>query len=124
MSDSYITAASTAHWNKFGYVFLKCKLIAAPAAKKVFLGRPWRAYARTVFIECEMGDHIRPEGWHNWGKIENEQTAFYGEYKSYGAGANPGSRVNWSKQLSKKEAKRYTLKNIFAGSAAWIPNSN
>ena len=73
--DSYITAASTPQSEEFGYVFKNCKLTAAPGVKKVYLGRPWRPYAATVFINCEFGNHIRPEGWHNWRNPENEKTA-------------------------------------------------
>lgn len=118
LSNSYITAASTTEKQAYGYVFLDCKLVADNAADKVYLGRPWRAYARTVFIRCEMGKHIRPEGWHNWGKTENEQTAFYAEYDNKGEGAATTGRVPWSRQLSGEEAEQYTTGKIFGG---WIP---
>lgn len=119
--NSYITAASTTPNQKFGYTFIDCKLIAAPEAEKVFLGRPWRPHARTVFIRTEMGNHIRPEGWDNWRNPGNEQTAYYAEYESRGEGANPAGRVKWSKHLSGKEAKQYTLANIFSGNTPWNP---
>ena len=120
-TDSYITAASTWPRQAFGLVFLNCKLTAAPEATKVYLGRPWRPHARTVFLSTEMGAHIRPEGWDNWRDPANEQTAYYAEYQSTGPGANPQGRVKWARQLTAKEAKRYTLKTIFAGNAAWEP---
>ena len=116
--NSYITAASTRPWRKFGFVFFDCKLIADTSAKKVFLGRPWRPNAKTVYINSEMGSHILKEGWDNWRNPENEKTALFAEYKSYGPGANAKERAKWSKQLTAKEAKQYTLKNIFDG---WIP---
>ncbi len=116
--NSYITAASTRPWRKFGYVFFDCKLIADTSAKKVFLGRPWRPAAKTVYINTEMGSHILKEGWDNWRNPENEKTVLYAEYKSFGPGANAEGRVKWSKQLTTKEAKQYTLQNIFDG---WIP---
>lgn len=118
LSNSYITAASTTQEQAYGYVFMDCKLEGNSEAEKVYLGRPWRAYARTVFIRCAMGKHIRPEGWHNWGKTENEQTAFYAEYGSTGAGGKAEGRVPWSRQLSAKEAKQYTDVKIFGG---WNP---
>ncbi len=113
MSNSYITAASTRPGQKFGFVFFDCKLIADTAAKKVWLGRPWRPYAKTVFIDTEMDNHIVPEGWDNWRNAANEQTVFYAEYNSTGAGANNKSRVNWSRQLTLKERKEYTTVHIF-----------
>lgn len=121
LSSSYITAASTPAWKQFGYVFLNCKLTANEEAKEVYLGRPWRAYARTVFIGCEMGAHIRAEGWENWRNPENEKTAFYAEYKNSGPGAATAGRVAWSHQLTKKQAAAYTTGRIFGD---WKPSKN
>src|SRR6187551_1090340 len=111
--DSYVTAASTPNGRKFGYVFLNCTLTAAPEATKVYLGRPWRIFAKTVFVNCEMGSHILPEGWHNWKKPEAEATTFYAEYNSKGVGANPSKRVQWSHQLT--DIKGYSVKEILNG---------
>ena len=119
--DSYITAASTPQSEEFGYVFKNCKLTAAPGVKKVYLGRPWRPYAATVFINCEFGNHIRPEGWHNWRNPENEKTARYAEFGNTGAGADTSGRVAWAKQLTNKEAMKYTPQNIFKESSNWYP---
>lgn len=107
--NSYITAASTPAGVTFGYVFRNCKLTAAPGVDKVYLGRPWRPYAATAFLNCEMGAHIVPVGWHNWGNAENEKTARYSEYGSKGPGANPKARAGWSTQLTEKEMRNYTL---------------
>ena len=111
--DSYITAASTPQNIEFGYVFKNCKLTAAPGVKKVYLGRPWRPYAATAFINCEFGNHIRPEGWHNWKNPENEKTARYAEFGNTGEGAKTEGRVAWAEQLTKKEVLKYTPENIF-----------
>lgn len=119
--NSYITAASTTQAQAFGFVFLNCKLTADPVAQKVYLGRPWRPYAKTVFINTSMEQHILPEGWHVWNNNENHLKTYYAEYGSSGPGFVKGSRVLWSKQLSKKEVKQYTLANIFKGTVAWIP---
>ncbi|GAE83888.1 pectinesterase family protein [Bacteroides reticulotermitis] len=120
--DSYITAASTPKVAEYGYVFKNCKLTASSDVKKVYLGRPWRPYAATVFLNCEFGKHIRIEGWHNWGNPENEKTARYAEYGNTGEGANIEGRVKWSKQLTKKDAGQYTLQNIFKEGSVWIPS--
>jgi len=120
-TNSYITAASTLSTQEFGFVFLNCKLLPDTSATKVYLGRPWRLYAYTAFINCEMGVHIVPEGWHNWNKPQAEKTARYYEYKSYGPGANPSARVQWSHQLTDEEAKRMTSRTILKGSDNWNP---
>lgn len=121
LSDSFITAAATPEYQRFGFVFFDCKLIADPAAKKVYLGRPWRPYAKTIFIRTDMGNQILPAGWDNWGNAANEKTVLYAEYGSTGSGGNTSKRVGWSKQLSAKEAKQYTLETIFSGQSVWIP---
>ncbi|MDI9865646.1 pectinesterase family protein [Flectobacillus sp. DC10W] len=113
LSDSYITAAATPDYQPYGFVFFDCKLTADSTAKKVFLGRPWRPACKTVFIRTEMGSHILPIGWNNWGNSANEKTVLYAEYQSTGEGANSTKRATWSRQLSKKELRNYTLENIF-----------
>ncbi|MFC3824478.1 MULTISPECIES: pectinesterase family protein [Niastella] len=120
LMNSYITAASTTMRQAYGFVFFDCTLIADTAAKKVLLGRPWRPHARTVYLHTKMGEHIAAAGWDNWRNPENEKTAYYAEYKSAGPGANATGRVGWSHQLTKKEAKQYTLKNIFGN---WMPET-
>ena len=100
----YITAASTPRDVEVGYVFVGCKLRAAPGVDKVYLGRPWRPYAATVFIRCEMGKHICPAGWDNWRNPDNEKTARYGEYGNTGAGAAMRDRVKWIETLSPAKA--------------------
>jgi pectinesterase len=123
--NSFITAAATRAKQSFGYVFFNCELIADTAAKKVYLGRPWRPYAKTVFIRCKLGSHILAEGWNPWkGDAmfpDKEKTAFYAEYKNTGPGASLKERVNWSRQLTKQEAAKYTLKNILGGNDHWDP---
>ncbi len=119
--NSYVTAASTPKEAKYGYVFKHCKLTAEPGVDKVYLGRPWRPYAYTLFIECELGKHIVPAGWHNWGKQSNEETARYMEYKNTGEGANVSERVAWSKQLTKKEAEAVTVDAILGTQSNWNP---
>ena len=120
-ANSYVTAASTPKDVKYGYVFDHCKLTAAEGVTKVYLGRPWRPYAYTLFMNCEIGRHIRPEGWFNWSNPANEKTARYLEYNNSDEGANTGNRVNWSKVLSKKEAQGVTKENVFLLNNDWLP---
>lgn len=120
-SNSYLTAASTTPGNRFGYILLDCKVIADNGVSKIYLGRPWRAHAKTVWIRCELPAAIAPAGWENWGNPENEKTAFYAEYKNTGPGAVATKRAAWSKQLSDKEAKEYNLETIFAGCNPALP---
>lgn len=118
-TNSFITAANTPKENKYGFVFIKCNLTAESHVNKVYLGRPWRSYAKVVFINCNMGKHILAEGWHNWDKPEREKSVFYAEYGTKGAGANSNARVDWSHQLTDLEIEEYTVDNIFKIESTW-----
>lgn len=114
----YVTASSSPDTSKYGYVFINSKVTGDAPDNSFFLGRPWRPYAKAVFINCDLGKIIKAEGWNNWGKESNEQTAFYAEYKSTGAGANPKGRVAWSHQLNETTVREYSLDKVFNG---WNP---
>ncbi|UZD24526.1 pectinesterase family protein [Algoriphagus halophytocola] len=120
---SYVTAASTEKETEFGFVFIDCKLTGEGENASAYLGRPWRDYAQTVFINTELGAHIKPEGWHNWSKPNAEKTAFYAEYGSKGPGANAAQRVTWSHQLTEEEAAKYTVESVLSGEDGWNPKN-
>ena len=88
---------------------------------KADLGRPWRPYASVTYLNCEMGEHIKPEGWNNWRNPTNELTARYAEYNSTGPGANPDNRFKWTRQLTKEEAVKITIESVMGGSDGWNP---
>ena len=115
-SNSYITAASTTQGKKFGFVLLDCKIIADSSVTKLYLGRPWRAYAKVAFIGCELPKQVAPAGWDNWNNPANEKTVLYAEYKNRGEGSDEKGRASWSTRLTDKEAKEYMLEKIFADS--------
>ena len=110
--NSHITAAATPKENEFGYVFNNCRLTGDTSLHNVSLGRPWRPYANTIYMNTYMGVHIKAEGWSNWNNTDNYKTTRYSEYKNYGPSSTTNARVNWSKQLSDEEAKRITLKKV------------
>lgn len=122
IGNGYITAPSTDKGQKYGYVFYNCEITANSDVDKVYLSRPWRPYAQAVFIQCNMGKHILPEGWDNWRNKNNEKTVFYAEYKSKGEGANPGKRVAYSKQL--KNTEGYSIEKVLSGNDGWNPSKN
>lgn len=108
----YVTAASTPEGKDFGFVFKNCKITGSASNGSFFLGRPWRPFAKVVYLNCEVGKVINVKGWHNWENTDNEKTAYYAEYKSGGESAAPGLRVSWSHQLSDREAAIYTKEQI------------
>lgn len=114
----YLTAPATPKGQRHGYVFSHCTLTADEGVEQVWLSRPWRDYGQTVFLHCDMGSHIRPEGWHNWNKPHREKTAFYAEYGNTGTGADTSARA-FGKRL--KNDKGYTMADILSGSDNWNP---
>lgn len=118
-SAGYVTAASTLEGAAYGFVFKDCKISGSAEPGTVYLGRPWRPFAQTVYLNCEMSEVIRPEGWDPWGKEENKKTAFYAEYGSKGKGGKATKRVAWSHQLDKDALQKYSLESVFGD---WNPN--
>lgn len=106
----YVTAASTPEGEAFGYVLKDCRLTSDCPPHTVMLGRPWREFAKTVYIHCELGEHIHPAGWMDWGKPHGH--FYYGEYDSFGPGASPDTRADFSHQLTAEEAAAYTMENV------------
>ena len=127
--NSYVTAASTLEGQKYGYVFKNCKLTAAPGIDKCYLGRPWGAYAKTVFIDCELGPHIVSDGWHDWekpGKPDTKKNSYYAEYGSTGPGAR-GPRVKWAHSLKPRQLADYTFEKVMyqpEDGIVWNPYDN
>jgi PelA/Pel-15E family pectate lyase len=73
-----------------------------------------------VFLNTEMDEHIRPEGWHHW-LPEREKTAYFAEYSSSGKGANDAARVKWAHQLTSAEARIFSTENFLKGKDGWDP---
>ena len=117
-ANSYITAASTPQDVPYGYIFNRCRISAAPDVDKVYLGRPWRDYGYTLFMNCELPRQIRPEGWHHW-REEAKKTARYLEYNNHGEGADTRQRVSWSRQLTAQEVKQVSLMRVFSINDTW-----
>lgn len=106
----YITAASTTEEIPYGYIFYQCK-ITGEDANSHYLGRPWRPYAKVIFINTTMDESITQDGWNNWGKTSNESTTYFAEYNSTGKGASK-NRINWSKQLNEKDIEYYSKDKV------------
>jgi len=120
LADGYITAASTPKDQEHGYIFADCKITGAEGAK-TYLGRPWREFAKTIFLRTEMSANVRPEGWHNWNKPGAEQTTFYAEFGSTGPGASPATRVPWAKPLTAEQVADLTPAKVLDGTDGWNP---
>lgn len=124
VGKGYVTAQSrTDSTQTTGYVFVDCRLTGIAPSQSVYLGRPWRPYARVVYLRCALGDHIRPDGWDNWRDPAREKTAYYGEYQDSGPGAKSDVRVAWSHQLTSDEARAYDPTAFLKGDDGWNPRA-
>src|SRR5664279_1490392 len=121
-ANGYITAANTTKDQRYGYVFDHAKITGAPNVT-TFLGRPWRPWSATVFLNTGMSDAIRPAGWNNWNDPAREKTVRYAEYRSTGAGAGAAARVPWAQKLSDAEAAEFTMEKVLAGLDGWNPKT-
>jgi pectinesterase len=119
-NGGYITAGSTDKKKPWGYVFLDCTLTGT--GQMAELGRPWYDYASATYIRCEMGAHINPLGWNNFGNPAKEKTARFAEYKCTGPGADRSGRVPWSRELTDDEASNLTIEKLLDGEDQWNPS--
>ncbi|WP_435366109.1 pectinesterase family protein [Haloarchaeobius sp. DYHT-AS-18] len=123
-SSGYATASSTEEGEEYGYVFNDCTITGDAPDDSFYLGRPWKRFAQTVFLNTEMGDHIRPEGYHPWPEPDHPdktKTAYYAEYNNSGPGYTPDERVEWSHTLSESDAEPYlSPKTVLDG---WDPTA-
>ncbi len=113
-SESFLTAASTTERNQYGYVFRDCIVTVAPNVEQLYLGRPWKTTARTVWIRCELPKEIAPAGWGDWHDTARRGMSFYAEYGCRGEGADRSQRVDWSYILTEEQLAEYTPEKIFA----------
>lgn len=119
---SYITAPSTPKGQTYGYVFQSCRLTSNCPPASVYLGRPWRDYAKAVFLSCDLGKHIHPAGFHDWNKPQAHETCFFAEYKNFGEGASPETRSDFVTQLTDNEACLFSKQNVLCGEDGWLPD--
>lgn len=93
--QGYVTAASTPEEINIGYVFKNCRFTSDCEDGTVYLGRPWRNFAKVRIEHCYLGSHINPAGWHDWNKPEAHDTVVYEEKENEGPGADTASRPDW-----------------------------
>lgn len=112
--DAYATVPKTStvsqKFLRLGFIFRNCNITANSdvSAGSYSLGRPWGINAGAIYLNCRMGNHIKPAGWQTWGG--NETTACFAEYNSMDANGNPidiSNRASWSFQLPKADVDSF-----------------
>ncbi|KAK9286967.1 hypothetical protein L1049_015375 [Liquidambar formosana] len=92
---------------------------------KSYLGRPWREYSRTVYLESYMDNFIDPTGWTEWSGDQGLDTLYYGEYDNYGPGAGTENRVTWPGYhvMDYYDASNFTVSEFIAGDE-WLESTS
>lgn len=97
----YVCAPSTPEGQDLGYIFRNCQFISDTCEPDTcYLARPWRNYAKAVFLQCQFGSHIHPDGFHDWNKQDAHSTVVLGTYEctrdnqAYEAGATFATQFN------------------------------
>lgn len=124
--QGYVTAASTPEGQAYGYVFSKCRLISEECLTgTVYLGRPWREYAKTVFVECSFGKHIRSELYHDWNKENARNTVLYAigncAYESESASSFP-QKADFIRELDENQMTTFAKERVLGESDGWCPD--
>ncbi|XP_057422750.1 probable pectinesterase/pectinesterase inhibitor 47 [Lotus japonicus] len=90
-----------------------------------YLGRPWKVYSRTVYLQSYIGDLIHPSGWLEWNGTVGLDTLFYGEFNNYGPGSKTSNRVQWPgySLLNATQAWNFTVLNFTLGNT-WLPDTD
>ncbi|KAM6584439.1 hypothetical protein CsatB_011441 [Cannabis sativa] len=90
-----------------------------------YLGRPWKQYSRTVYMQSYIGSFVTLVGWLEWNGTLGLDTLFYGEFENYGPGSDTGMRVKWPGfvLMNTTQALNFTLYNFTMGET-WLPDTD
>ncbi|CAO2833807.1 unnamed protein product [Amaranthus hypochondriacus] len=116
-----------------GFAFLGCLVNGTdeymrlyynkPSKHKNYLGRPWKMYSRTVYINCTMEALINPNGWLPWTGDFALSTLYYGELGNSGPGAVLTNRVPWSSRIPPEHVSTFYAQNFLQGDE-WITTAS
>ncbi|XP_074352526.1 pectinesterase-like [Apium graveolens] len=99
-------------------------LASSDGTTQTYLGRPWKEYSRTIYIQSFMDSLINPAGWREWSGDFALNTLYYGELGNKGPGSVTKERVTWPgfHKISGKEAANFTVSNFLLGDD-WLPQT-
>ena len=112
-----------------GYSIQNCNIRAADdlasssGSTQTYLGRPWKLYSRTVYMQSFMDSLINSLGWHEWSGTFALDTLYYAEYSNTGPKSDTSGRVTWTgyrPSLNETEAAAFTVSNFISGDD-WLP---
>nr|WP_320039148.1 pectinesterase family protein [uncultured Bacteroides sp.] len=116
---SYYEKTTSGKTIRYGFIFRNCDITAKAdvAENSYYLGRPWNMECGSIYLNCRMGKHTKPEGWSAW-KSTNHLSACFAEYNSMNMNRTPvdiTKRTNWSFQLTKDEVDTFLgMKQVYS----------
>ncbi|KAK6152996.1 hypothetical protein DH2020_012635 [Rehmannia glutinosa] len=111
-----------------GISIQNCDVVAAEDLSGVttFLGRPWKNFSTTIFMETQLDNFIDPQGWSPWTpNVTPPDTIYYAEYNNRGPGADTSKRVSWKGvrvDITIDEANNFTVESFIKGTQ-WLPDT-
>ncbi|KAF8014898.1 hypothetical protein BT93_H0636 [Corymbia citriodora subsp. variegata] len=99
-------------------------LASSNTSVQTYLGRPWKQYSRTVYMQSFMDSLINPAGWQIWNGSFALSTLYYAEYNNTGPGSNTTNRVTWPGYhvINATDAANFTVSSFLLGDA-WLPQT-
>ena len=93
------------------------------ATQPTYLGRPWKQYSRTVYMNTYMSGLVQPRGWLEWYGDFALGTLWYGEYRNHGPGARLTGRVTWPGYHIIRDAATANFFTVgrFIDGMSWLP---
>lgn len=92
---------------------------------QTYLGRPWKQYSRTVYMQSYIDTVVDPAGWRAWDGDFALSTLYYAEYNNTGPGSNTTNRVTWAGYnvtTNSSDAANFTVSNFLLGDN-WLPQT-
>ncbi|CAN6558688.1 unnamed protein product [Malus baccata var. baccata] len=99
-------------------------LASSNSSTQTYLGRPWKEYSRTVYMQSYIDSVVDPVGWQEWNGDFALTTLYYAEYNNTGPGSNTTDRVTWSGYhvINSTDAANFTVANFLLGDD-WLPQT-
>ncbi|KAG5638853.1 hypothetical protein H0H81_009404 [Sphagnurus paluster] len=126
----WVTASGRESNDAGSYVFDNNKIVLASGAAsgtdgKVYLGRPWGAYAKVVFKNTAITAPLNKALWSVWNTgDERTNNVLFAEYNSSGSGASGASCPGFAKVLTASQAAAYTIASAVGSDyASWVDTS-
>eukprot|EP00475_Leptophrys_vorax_P009305 TRINITY_DN16173_c0_g1_i1.p1 TRINITY_DN16173_c0_g1~~TRINITY_DN16173_c0_g1_i1.p1 ORF type:complete len:732 (-),score=-9.15 TRINITY_DN16173_c0_g1_i1:299-2494(-) len=115
----------TAKTDPSAFVFLRGRVIGESPGNYGYLGRPWWAYSRSIYVNTYLSAVVNPAGWLEWDYGGGKKTVwggnpYFAESGTFGPGAR-GPRAKWSNPtyLNSRQSWRY-YPNKFLALRSWV----